>query len=547
MKNKKAIKVGLLLDSYRVPKWTKMIIELLSAADYVDIICVFVKKERKAPKGIFSKLDNFLYKVFTRIDEYFYQYHTALFRNENIQDILEDIPAYEVVPNKKGISNYFSDDDVDIVRKYNPDILLRFGFGIIKGEVIKVPELGVWSFHHGDNDVNRGKPAGFWEVMEQWDVTGATLQILNNSLDGGKVIQKVFTQTDTTSVARNKSRLYSAALYMVPDTIREINHFGKDYFWNKVENNNSIGFYSKPLYTIPGELKMMSFLFSHASRIIRRVLKRKIRKTHWSILYKKRKSKKGFTKEMRKLSEIKQPNDLSFADPHLAEKDGKTFMFFEAFSDKKKGRIKCLEFMKNGDVSDPVTVLEQPWHLSYPFVFRQKDNYYLIPESAENRTIDLYKAVDFPYNWERTTTLMSGVAAYDTTLFYHDDTWWMFTTIKRNEFCSSDDTLFLFYSDDVFGEWKSHPENPVSCDIRKSRCAGPVFSYNGRIYRPSQNSSSGYGGEISFNEIITIAKDSYKEKLRESIKPDWNNSFSGLHTFSFKNGLTVIDVIRKGR
>ena len=47
---------------------------------------------------------------------------------------------------------------------------------------------GVWSYHHGDNRVNRGGPAGFWEVFEQWDVTGSILQVLSEELDAGKTL-----------------------------------------------------------------------------------------------------------------------------------------------------------------------------------------------------------------------------------------------------------------------------------------------------------------------------------------------------------------------
>ena len=41
-------------------------------------------------------------------------------------------------------SEYFSTKDIENISKYNLDFVLRFGFGIIKGEILKVAKYGVW-------------------------------------------------------------------------------------------------------------------------------------------------------------------------------------------------------------------------------------------------------------------------------------------------------------------------------------------------------------------------------------------------------------------
>lgn len=71
----------------------------------------------------------------------------------------------------------------------NLDFLVRFGFGIIRGRVLDAPEYGVFSYHHGDLREYRGRPAGFWEFMQDADTVGVTLQQLTDVLDGGNVIQ----------------------------------------------------------------------------------------------------------------------------------------------------------------------------------------------------------------------------------------------------------------------------------------------------------------------------------------------------------------------
>ena len=89
--------------------------------------------------------------------------------------------------------------------------MLRHNFKIIKGEILKIPKNGIWSFHHGDNEVNRGGPPGFWEIIYNQPVTGVTLQILNNQLDGGQIIEKGFYSTKK-SFFMNQNFIYEKSV-----------------------------------------------------------------------------------------------------------------------------------------------------------------------------------------------------------------------------------------------------------------------------------------------------------------------------------------------
>ena len=72
-------------------------------------------------------------------------------------------------------------------RYLKPDVLVRFGFGIVKGPMLDLPTHGVWGFHHGDEEKFRGGPPGFWEIMHDDPVTGAVLQRLTEKLDAGRI------------------------------------------------------------------------------------------------------------------------------------------------------------------------------------------------------------------------------------------------------------------------------------------------------------------------------------------------------------------------
>ena len=53
-------------------------------------------------------------------------------------------------------SEHFTEDDLDAIRDHQLDVLIRFAYGIIRGDILDVPRHGVWSFHHGDIERYRG-------------------------------------------------------------------------------------------------------------------------------------------------------------------------------------------------------------------------------------------------------------------------------------------------------------------------------------------------------------------------------------------------------
>jgi len=67
------------------------------------------------------------------------------------------------------------------------DIVVRFGFGMIKGDVLEAPTHGVVSYHMGDIREYRGQPGGFWEFLNSESEMGVTVQRLTETLDGGEI------------------------------------------------------------------------------------------------------------------------------------------------------------------------------------------------------------------------------------------------------------------------------------------------------------------------------------------------------------------------
>jgi hypothetical protein len=244
------------------------------------------------------------------------------------------------------------------------------------------------------------------------------------------------------------------------------------------------------------------------------------------------------------------PGDRDWADPFIFQKDQKWFIFFEEilYSDKI-GHICVMELKKDGSFSTPEVVLKKEYHLSYPFLFEDGDDLFMIPETSGSKQIQLYKCIDFPNEWKLHKILMDNIVAVDTTIFKINNKYWLFTNIKENDGANTEDELFLFYSEKLdSNNWTQHPSNPVISDIRSARPAGNLFRHEDNLYRPSQNGSKHYGYAMKINEISIINENTYKEKIIESINPDWDKRITSTHTINKSENLVVIDArIRRRR
>lgn len=245
------------------------------------------------------------------------------------------------------------------------------------------------------------------------------------------------------------------------------------------------------------------------------------------------------------LFEIHSPRKFTFADCFYAQENDRHFIFFEEVDDiHPVGFLSVLEVFKDGRYTEPTTILKLDYHLSYPCIFQIENQWYMIPETSANKTIELWKCTNFPYQWEKHSNLMENMEAVDTTPFYHEGLWYLFTSTRRD--CKKfGDRLDLFYTEDILNpNWQEHPQNPVCKGHQKFRMAGKPFIYNDKLVRPSQDSLKRYGGNIELKEIVELSPNSYKEQLTEIILPTWHDQDDGCHTINAEADFIVLDAIR---
>jgi len=189
------------------------------------------------------------------------------------------------------------------------------------------------------------------------------------------------------------------------------------------------------------------------------------------------------------------------ADPFMIKDNSTWYMFFEVMNSQTHQGDIGLAISNDGlNWIYKQIVLDESFHLSYPYVFKWKNEYYMIPDSYQANSIRLYEAVDFPTQWSFVGTLIYGNYV-DSSIFRYDDRWWIF--VETNP--EGNNILRLYYAEDLMGPWIEHPESPIiEGDANIARPGGKVLVFDGRIVRYAQDDDPTYGNQVRAFEITEL-------------------------------------------
>lgn len=437
----------------------------------------------------------------------------------------------------KGCSEYFYDPEVEAIKTFNLDFILRFGFGILRGDILNAAKFGVWSFHHDDEMAYRGGPAGFWEIMNNDNVNGAILQRLTNRLDAGMILRKGYLKTVHHSYKGNINQLLSISSSWPARVADEITRFPADF--------QELSPTDAPIYKIPDNLTMIRFLFKLFFNRVRFYYKELVAAEVWNVgLIRKPVHEVALEGARLKSSDIQWLRHFGetkyLADPFGFIERRKLHIMVEDYSySKQKASISEIIYdLSRDSFSVPIRVIEEDEHLSYPCIVEDDGNIYCIPESYRAAQIVLYRRNYSEEAFMEETVLLSGIEAVDPTIFSHNGLWWLLFTTKK----FSTTHLFVYYAEKITGPFLPHLRNPVKIDIRSARPGGFPFYYEGNLYRPAQDCSLTYGGSIVINRIVRLTPDEFTEEIVNRIGPVKGTPFDkGLHTLSGVGNFTLID------
>jgi hypothetical protein len=531
------LRAGLLLDSFDAPAWVYDAIQRLRQAAACEI-CVVVLNQNP-PRAASGSL---VYEAYRQLDEKIFHRQPNAFDIQSLKPLLEDAPVMPVQPVREPGGEALAHQDIARLRDLKLDVLVKFGFGALTGPVLECTTHGVWAYQFGDDQENRGTPAGYWEVVEGQPETGASLRVLGEQGQAERVLFAGRFSTYPLSPVDNRNYAAWAASPFLARQAAALHRLGPQAFFESTRRfNPEIRAYDRPYRRLPGSGTALRHALGMGGRLAKEAYHRLFSLDTWYLAYQFGSQDYLSLEQFRVLM---PPKDRFWADPMIVQKDGRYFIFVEELPFATgRGHLSVIEMDAHGNVKEPVRVLEKPYHLSYPFVFEWRGSYYMVPETAENGTVDLYQCVEFPHRWEFCRSLLTGVKAVDSTLLFQEGKWWLFTGQAENPNALPQVELYLYSADSLFAEtWTPHPLNPLLSDDRLARPGGRIFSRDGKIYRPAQDCSKTYGYGLRLNEITRLTESDYEEKQVSFIEPLWKPGIIGTHTFATAGDLTVIDV-----
>lgn len=202
---------------------------------------------------------------------------------------------------------------------------------------------------------------------------------------------------------------------------------------------------------------------------------------------------------------------IFYADPFVLEREGKTYLFAEAYPYAVgKGHLVCAEVDADGKAGPFRTILERPWHLSYPYVFEHQGEIFLAPEGSTHGGVEIYRAAAFPWEWTLANHLLPDWPLVDATIFEHEDRLWLLAGAATPG--GSDwDELHAWHAPALEGPWTPHKLNPIKSDCRSARPGGRPLRLGGRLLRPAQRCERSYGEALAWLEIRTLSPDAFEE------------------------------------
>ncbi|MDR5836670.1 hypothetical protein [Caballeronia sp. LZ034LL] len=501
------IDVALIVDDCRIALWQKQALEYV--ADLINVRVILSCTNTRSKK---RNVDNLAYYVLKRFT-------------------LENSLSAKVPVDTKNIEVVSFDSEYDGAWQRIPDcvsetllnkdikVIIKFGMNLLRIEN-NLLKLDILSFHHGDPSEDRGRPAGFYELLHKRERVGTVVQRLSNELDSGDVLALGYSKAFHHSYRKTALNFYANSKYLLRNAL--INY----------SNGRTVDIATDGRsFTLPTNALVARFVMALAYRSLCRAL--------YGMFYEKRWNVVKFN-----LPGSPVPNVLRVSDgfvPKIAP--GYDFYadpFFSASGDRV--RVEALDRTTGlGDIIEldaqhlsKTSNLLKGKHYSFPISFAEFSKEYLLPEVASHSSPYLMQR---PFDDEGKRLLLRGLETrriVDGVLFIKDDTYYFFASDKK----SSADCLFLFFSDSLEGVFHPHPRNPIVVDPTRARMGGQILSMDNKIYRVGQNNSYGYGNGLTLGEIVSISRELYEERVVGTIRYE---DASGPHTLDIHGDSAILD------
>lgn len=407
------------------------------------------------------------------------------------------------------------------VRQDGPAAIVKFGMGLIK--VPPAGQLGIpiLSYHHGDPGCIRGRPAGFYEMLNGVPVMGQVVQRLSNALDAGDIVASAETKVMAHSYRTTLIEAYRHSPLILGRAIE-----------NSLEGRSWRPDRLGRIYRLPGNVIVLRFLLKQWRHAVSRIFYGLFKEKHWSVATVAIGAGATMDSLQRSISRTQDWRTLPtpagyrfLADPFHHPKGGLLVEALNSWS--SRGEILHVGEGKARRLSG------RGGHHSYPATILDNERWYVIPEIS-----DWSPAQAFPLGDVLGDPIELRIpgrpALLDPTPFHRNGTCYLFGNLATE----GASVLRLWLAESLHDEFTEHPSSPVRISPNGSRMAGGLCSIGGRLIRFGQDSRGSYGDGLTVFEVTHMDEHRYSEDIVSEFRFD---HCSGPHTLNLDCGQAAFD------
>jgi hypothetical protein len=520
----------------RTSLWQRSVIEEVQASDVAEVVACVIAHEPTAPgrestaraEKSGPSMRRWAWRLYQRLDARRVPSSADPDVMSDVSDLLGTLPRIEIVPSGDGAVEQSVLDRIAVAEL---DAVIDVSSDQVASTIGSTVRDGLWVFRTAEDD-----DAEFAMLSGRSTTTAVALVRRPDAVHAEEVLATSTFASDAGSVSRYRAQAYFGATHLVVAELRRL-HTGA--------RSGSHARASIPAQ--PAEAPDNTAVIRWIAPLVLRKAARRVSRTlgghdeiqHWQIGYRVRRTSDVGSLDLGTFTWVESPKGHFYADPFLLERDGRTWLFVEDYSySTGLGSIAVAEIDDRGHTSPFKVVITSNGHLSYPYVFESDGDVFMIPESAAEGEVRLYRAKSFPLEWEIIKVLHQGKAV-DTSVVDHDGRWWFFTTLIEPRGHAA--MMMLFGSETLTGTWTSHPMNPISRDVRNIRGAGLIRSIEGQLTRPSQDCSQSYGYAFSLQAVNVIDEHAYSERTLARVEPCSSLMMTATHTYNASAGWETVD------
>jgi hypothetical protein len=511
-----ALEVAVITDGMAVPRFG---LEALNALSGCDAVTIFRCTNTRLTRKPFRHGAYYLLNLVTLRNRWTRSVPLAE-GTKRIERVVEfqsgNEGAWQVLP----------DTVLDELRDGGFDVVVKLGMGLLRVPPADRLPVPILSWHHGDPDLYRGRPAGYWEMVHGHPVMGQIIQVLGNRLDAGKVVAFAETRVLPYSYRRTLIESFRHSSLLINEAVR---------------NARSGTYLAKPCtgrnYRLPSNAGVVGFVLRMAWAGVKRAAYGATQEKKWKVSLAPCPSPA--------LAALVQGGDFPAPDRWRTIPTGKRYTYYADpfFSEQPPGiLVEALE--RRTGIGELVLVegeshrriSEGRNHYSYPSTIRVGERQLILPEIGQWSPTRLYELAGESLRDVGPLRVAGDPAIADPTLIEQDGRFYLFGSPVAQT-----NVLNLWTAGSLDEVFELHPQSPLRISPQGGRMAGALLRLDGRLIRFGQSFERFYGDGIVAFEVEAMTPDSYRERRIGAIR---FRDRIGPHTLNMRDGELVFDWYR---